>query len=321
MNQIINTQGAKGKKLAILLSTFLFSLITFAQHTHADGSIHDDHSAAEPAIEVKKMQKSEAVSDRYELVLKYEHFHADEAEKMTLYLADPATNRAIEGAKIVLSASLDSKAQFNIKPKEAGVYEVEALFSKERKFALTAKIDGSNGPDLLMLRGLQVGHDESEHTHEAETPATAWYQNSYFWGSGGLLLGMLLMYLLMRVRNKKLMVWLLIMASVWPTAQNQPTFAQHEGHNHGDEGDNAATNLSNEFDVPKETQFLFEILTQPLNEGAFDETVQLYGHDCAKFDRASGGTNPTNGEISGVKCPCRSKSEQRADAGNARTNP
>jgi cobalt-zinc-cadmium efflux system membrane fusion protein len=258
------------------LGGFFFSLAAYTQHTHADGSTHEDHSAAEPAGVEIKAKKSEAVSDRYELVLKYEHLHAGEAGKLLLYVADPTTNRPVNGAKITLSTTLDSKATFAIKPKEAGVYEVTSQFTKERTFALTAKIEGSNGPDLMMLKGVLVGHDESEHGHE--DVVTAWYQNPYVLVMGGLLLGMLLMFLLMRVRNKKLMMVLLMTGSILPTAQYQPSFAQHEGHGHGDEGGNqAGANLSNEFEVPKETQFLFEILTQPLNEGAFDETAQLYG--------------------------------------------
>jgi len=277
--KIINNGGRRVKWLLLFLLSIQFSLLTTvqAQHTHDDGSTHEDHDhdAAEPAAEKIKMKKSEAVSERYELVLKYEHLHAGEAGKLLLYIADPITNRAVSGAKITLSTSLDSKATFAIKPKEAGVYEITSLFTKERTLALTAKIEGINGPDLMMLKGVLVGHDESEHEHEEVV--TAWHQNPYVLAIGGLLIGMLLMFLLMRVRNKKLMMVLLVTGSILPTAQYQPSFAQHEGHNHGDEGSKSTANLSNEFEVPKETQFLFEILTQPLNEGAFNETLQLYG--------------------------------------------
>jgi RND family efflux transporter MFP subunit len=69
----------------------------------------------------------------------------------------------------------------------------------------------------------------------------------------------------------------MIIGSQLPTSNWRPVKAQHEGHNHGDEGGKPTANLSNEFEVPKETQFLFEILTQPIREGAFDETTQLNG--------------------------------------------
>lgn len=274
------------KKQIVGLLSFLFiihysSFITnsHAQHTHADGTVHDDaaHGDHEPAAEAIKMKKSEAISERYELVLKYEHLHADEAGKLMLYVADPVTNRPISNAKINLTASLDSKAKLDIKPKEAGIYEVTSLFSKERTFALTAKIDGTNGPDLMILKGVLVGHDESEHSHEGEKTATAWYQNPYVLGIGGLALGMLLMFLLMRVRNRKLMVVLLLGGSLLPSARYQPSQAQDDGHDHGGGGKQATATMSDEFEVPKETQFLFEILTAKVETGNFRETTQLYG--------------------------------------------
>lgn len=267
--------------LCLLLTTHYSLLITAnAQHTHADGTVHDDaaHGDHEPAAEAIKMKKSEAVSERYELVLKYEHLHADEAGKLMLYVADPVTNRPISNAKITLTASLDSKAKFDIKPKEAGIYEVTSMFSKERTYALTAKIEGSNGPDLMMLKGILVGHDESEHAHEGEETATAWYQNPYLLGIAGLALGMLLMFLLMRVRNKKLMVVLLLGGSLLPTARYQPSQAQDDGHDHGGGGKKqTSATMSDEFEVPKETQFLFEVLTAKIETGNFRETTQLYG--------------------------------------------
>ncbi|MCU0340710.1 MAG: efflux RND transporter periplasmic adaptor subunit [Spirosomaceae bacterium] len=275
---IVNRVYFNLKWLLCLLLTLLTTTVN-AQHTHADGTVHDDaaHGDHEPAAEAIKMKKSEAISERYELVLKYEHLHADEAGKLMLYVADPVTNRPISNAKINLTASLDSKAKFDIKPKEAGIYEVNSLFSKERTFALTAKIDGINGPDLMMLKGVLVGHDESEHSHEGEETATAWYQNPYVLGIGGLALGMLLMFLLMRVRNRKLMIVLLLGGSLLPTAHYQPSQAQDDGHDHGGVGKQTATTMSDEFEVPKETQFLFEILTAKVETGNFRETTQLYG--------------------------------------------
>jgi hypothetical protein len=173
------------KKLLLLplwgLGGFFFSLATYAQHTHADGSTHEDHEA-EPAAEEIKIKKSEAVSERYELVLKYEHLHAGEDGKLILYVADPVTNRAISGAKITLSTSFDSKAAFVIKPKEAGVYDITSKFTKERTFSLTAKIEGVNGPDILMLKGVLVGHDESEHVHEETEAGGITLYGWQFWG-------------------------------------------------------------------------------------------------------------------------------------------
>lgn len=256
--------------------------LTFAQHTHADGTVHDDAAHGEPATETIKMKKAEAVSDRYELVLKYEHLHANEAGKLTLYVADPATNRPISNAKIAITVSLDSKAKFDIHPKEAGVYEVTSMFTRERIFTLTAKIEGINGPDLMLLKGVLVGHDESEHAHE-EAAVVSWYQKPYILGIGGIILGMVLMFFLMRVRNKKLLMVLLVVGLMLPSAIEQPSWAQHvhaDGtvhEDHADENETPSEGVSNQFEVPKETQFLFGVLTEKIEMGRFKETTQLYG--------------------------------------------
>ena len=277
--KIINTGRLRVKWLLFLLLTTHYSLLTTvqAQHTHADGSTHEDHGAEEnKKTGSEKMQKSEAVSERYELVLKYEHLHAEEPATMMLYVSDIATNRAIGGAKLTVSSSLAPSAKFNVQPVEKGVYRIATTFPRDRVYALTVKIDGELGSDLVLLRGINVGHEEEEHI-ESNSPfnISSWQ----FWSllGSGLLLGILLTYFVMRSRNRKALVVLIIVFSQLPTANWQTVNAQHEGHNHGDEGSKSAANLSNEFEVPKETQFLFEVLTQPLNEGAFEETAQLYG--------------------------------------------
>ena len=267
-------------KLICLLICFLWGMggSTYAQHMHADGTMHDDHGVHEPAAETIKVKKVEAVSDRYELVLKYEHLHANEVGKMTLYVADPVTNRPISNAKIVLSASLDSKATFDIKPKEAGIYEVTSRFSRERIFSLTAKIEGINGPDLMILKGVLVGHDESEHAHEEANEQTIDWQigNWRMWVmfGGGLVIGLIAMFLAMK-KNRTLFSILLIGTCFFPTYQ--PSQAQ-EDHEHESEPKTGVQQTNGDaFDVPKETQFLFEVLTNPVETGNFRETTQLYG--------------------------------------------
>lgn len=277
----IRLQPQKGFLKKLLLLCFLWGIgsFAFAQHVHADGTVHDDHDhgAHEPAAEQIKMKKSEAVSERYELVLKYEHLHANEDGKLTLYVADPLTNRAISNAQIAITASLDSKATFEVKPTEAGIYEIRSRFSRERKFVLTVKIEAINGPDMMLLKEVLVGHDESEHMHGEEDVAKAWYQNPYVLAIGGLIVGMVLMFFLMRIRHKKLLMILWVSGLLLPTARYQPSQAQDDGHDHGGEGNKTSAVMTDEFDVLKETQFLFEVLTAKVETGDFRETTQLYG--------------------------------------------
>ena len=83
-------KGSKRQTVKWLLFSFLlihFAFIPtmiYAQHDHDHGDGGHSHGEETAKTEAVKLQKSEAVSDKYEAVLKYEHLHAGEAEKMTL---------------------------------------------------------------------------------------------------------------------------------------------------------------------------------------------------------------------------------------------
>ncbi len=262
--------------ITAILAQGILSSSAYAQHDHD----HGDHSHGEentPTTEVK-MQKSEAVSEKYEVVLKYEHLHAGEPEKMTIYLADPASNRAIAGASLNLSTSLDSKAKFAITTKEAGIYDVTATFSRERAFTLTLAVNGSNGSDMLLLKGVRVGHEE-DHLHAEEGDWKVSLGNWQMWAifGGGISVGILVMLLVIKSRNRTLFVIFILGFCLLPAAVHQPVSAQHDHDHEGESGNQPEAALTDAFEVPKETQFLFEVLTQTINAGGFAPTTQLNG--------------------------------------------
>ena len=280
--KILNFKGQNAKDrlffaglmITAILAQGVLSSSAYAQHDHDHGD-HSHGEEAPPTTEVK-MQKSEAVSDKYEVVLKYEHLHGGEPEKMTIYLADPASNRAIAGASLKLSTSLDSKAKFAIMAKEAGIYEVTATFSRERVFTLTLTVNGSNGSDMLLLKGVQVGHEE-EHVHAEEGSWKVALGNWQMWAifGGGISVGILVMLLVIKSRNRTLFVIFILGFCLLPAALHQPVSAQHDHDHEGENQPEAA--LTDAFEVPKETQFLFEVLTQTINAGGFAPTTQLNG--------------------------------------------
>ncbi|AXE19331.1 hypothetical protein DR864_17030 [Runella rosea] len=265
---------------SFLLIHFAFiPTMIYAQHDHDHGDGGHSHGQETAKTEEVKLKKSEAVSGKYEAVLKYEHLHAGEAEKMTLYLADPTTNQAIAGASLKLTTSLDSKAKFDIIPKESGIYEVSATFSRDRTFTLTLAINGTNGPDILLLKGIRVGHDEGAHVHDEANGWQVALGNWRTWGifAGGLLLGLGIMFLVMKSRNRTLFVTLILGFCLLPLANYQPVSAQHDHDHEGENTHQANATLTDVFEVPKETQFLFEVLTQPVSAGGFVPTTQLNG--------------------------------------------
>jgi cobalt-zinc-cadmium efflux system membrane fusion protein len=281
LSKVYPTFHQKYPRLLILVFITQSFLLTaaYAQHDHDHGDGGHSHGEETAKTEEVKLQKSEAVSGKYEAVLKYEHLHAGEAEKMTLYLADPTTNRAIAGASLKLTTSLDSKAKFDIIPKESGVYEVYATFSRDRTFTLTLAINGTNGNDMLLLKGIRVGHDEGAHVHDEADGWQVALGNWQTWGifGGGLLVGLGVMFLVMKSRNRTLFVTLILGFCLLPLANYQPVSAQHDHDHEGENTHQANATLTDAFEVPKETQFLFEVLTQPVSAGGFVPTTQLNG--------------------------------------------
>ncbi|NBB22700.1 efflux RND transporter periplasmic adaptor subunit [Runella sp. CRIBMP] len=281
LSKVYPTFHQKYARLLILVFITQSFLLTsaYAQHDHDHGDGGHSHGEETAKTEEVKLQKSEAVSDKYEAVLKYEHLHAGEAEKMTLYLADPTTNRALGGASLKLTTSLDSKAKFDIIPKESGIYEVSATFSRDRTFTLTLAINGTNGTDILLLKGIRVGHNEGAHVHDEANGWQVALGNWRTWGifGGGLLVGLGVMFLIMKSRNRTLFVILILGFCLLPLANYQPVSAQHDHDHEGENIHQANATLTDVFEVPKETQFLFEVLTQPVSAGGFLPTTQLNG--------------------------------------------
>ncbi len=83
------------------------------------------------------------------------------------------------------------------------------------------------------------------------------------------------MYFLMKRRNRRVVVASIIVALLIPTAGINPSSA-HEGEDHGKSAAKTG-GLSNAFIVEKESQFLFDILTQKTGVGNFYQSTELLG--------------------------------------------
>ena len=95
---------------------------------------------------------------------------------------------------------------------------------------------------------------------------------------GGFLFALLLIFLLNKLKNKKANATFLIFLLLFGTTP-LPTSRLYA---HGGENDEAGSsksggNVSNAVEVPKETQFLFDIYTQKIEVGDFTESTKLFG--------------------------------------------
>ena len=262
---------SKLTQLTVLLGV-LFALAGYPSATAHDG---DNHGAA-TASAGKGMPyfTSQAISDKYELVLHYEPIKAGEAGKLRLYINEFNTNRPVEGARLQLSSPENNKLVIAVKSVGKGIYELMGTFPAEKTYSLTVRLNAGPGPDLLLLPKIEVGKDlPVANTTTPSQPHTHWYENAYVLLGGGLLLGMALMFFLMRLRNRRVAVSVAILLGILPTANWQRANA----HGDDDHGGGTTGATSNTFVIPKETQFLFGILTQRLEAGEQAQTTTVAG--------------------------------------------
>jgi RND family efflux transporter MFP subunit len=248
----------------MLISVFL-SYSSFA---------HEGHNEKKAESKAKNYFTSEAFSDKYELFLKYAPITPGKEETLTLFLSDFNTNAPIDSAILQISSSEDEKLKFVVMQTGPGTYSVTAIFPEKKSYSLTINVNGKQGFDLLLLEGIEAGKElivmEEEHA------GGTWLNNPIMLFGGGLLAGVIVMFLVMKMRQRKInptaVALIIVMLGV---PLNNTNLSAHEGHNEAaKKGGNA---LSNSFEVPKETQFLFGILTEKIEAREFVENTKLFG--------------------------------------------
>ena len=265
-------------QFAALLGIF-FGLVNYrSASAHGD----DDHGAATASTgRAMPYFTSQAISEKYELVLHYEPLKPGEAGKLRLYINEFNTNQPVDKATLQISSPDDGKLTIAVKTVGKGVYELTGTFSAKKSYSLTVNLNAGPGADLLLLPGITVGEELPDRltavaaSDSAPTAATAhWYENTYVLLGGGLVLGMVLMFVLMRIRNRRVAVSIAVLLGMLPTANWQRANA-HGDDDHGGAAGGGGT-LST-FVIPKETQFLFGILTQRLETGEQVQTTTVAG--------------------------------------------
>ncbi len=276
------------KHLLLSLPMLLLPVLLPAQaYTHAD----DDN---EPAASSGEHFTVYAESDRHELTLYYPELTAGQEAHLTLYVADYATNRPIEKAELHISAAENPKQVFKVHPLSPGVYEVHTTFAENKTCTLNVQVAHPNGADLIGITGVAVG----KKLHAATTAEHHAQSVPWLWFISGILLGGLAMWFLSR-RRSRLLTTLFLLGSAWfSTPGWNPAFA-HGDEEHGPK--TGGSGFGKSVHAPKETQFLFEILTQPIAVGDYQSATTMFG----TIIPASGGMGavvaPQSGRITRVQ--------------------
>ncbi len=260
------------KKYLNILLVLLMGLSIPSQAFAGPGHSHDEVAPVDKHEGVS-YASSEVFSDKYELLLRYDPIHPGEVAHMTLFISDYETNKPVNEAKISIIAQEDSGITFSIHQNGNGTYSIEATFPEKRDYSLAVRLEGPLGPDLMLLEHIEVGVEpelapNSSLAHFLE-------DNNWILILLALLVGLFVGFLFRRKGrslNTRTNILVLIFIG-WAIP-----FQQAGAHGDDDHtGGSAGNNFSNTVPIPKETQFLFDIYTQKVSKGSFQESSHLFG--------------------------------------------
>lgn len=237
-------------------------------------------------------------SDKYELTLYYPALIANQEAHLTLFLADYFSNRPIDKAELKISTLENPQIEFELHPVSAGIYELHVTFPENKVYTLNVQVAHPNGADMIGLKNVEVGKSLPQPEGASDLQNDEKGMDSWLVFLLGLLAGGFLMFFVSRKRSRSLTV-LLLLASAWfSTPGWNPAFA-HGDDEHGPKS--GGSGYGKEVFTPKETQFLFEILTQPIAIGDYQSATTMFG----TIVPASGGLGvvvaPQNGRITKVQ--------------------
>jgi cobalt-zinc-cadmium efflux system membrane fusion protein len=253
-------------KFSLLLSLALF-VASLPQTLFA----HGDEVPTDPGV-AKDHFTAYGQSDRYELTLYYPEIGAGQQATLTLFVADFKNNRPIDKAELKISATENLQIVFEAKQLSPGVYELTTTFPEAKSYTLNFQINHPNGADLIAVTGVTVGKKLGA-SETAETPSPA-PSSKWGWFLGGLLLGGLAVWFASRRRSRALTV-VLLLTSAWFSTPNWNTAFAHGDEEHGPK--KSGSGYGKSVYAPKETQFLFEILTHPIAVGDYQSATTMFG--------------------------------------------
>ena len=138
-----------------LLLLLLALLLATGARAHG-GEDHGD--AAQPSSgPVATTFSVAALSEKFELLLRFEPLEKGQDADMRLFVSDYATNAPIKGAKVTVTCPEATNLKFVVTEKSAGSYLVEGAFPANQKYSLAVQIVAGNQADLMLLSGLEVG--------------------------------------------------------------------------------------------------------------------------------------------------------------------
>ena len=141
--------------LILLLGLLLGTLPSGPAHAHG-GEDHGEGAKAGTAAGATSFSVA-ALSEQFEVLLRYEPLAGGQPADLRLFLSDYATNAPIKGAKLTLTTPEDASLKWAVKEQEPGIYLVEGQFPANKTYSFTVNVAAGEQADLLLLEGIKVG--------------------------------------------------------------------------------------------------------------------------------------------------------------------
>ncbi|GAB2954484.1 hypothetical protein GCM10027048_19890 [Hymenobacter coalescens] len=141
------------KHLLILLLGLL--LLSGAARAHG-GEDHGDEAKASTPAGATSFSVA-ALSEQFEVLLRFEPLEGGEPADLRLFLSDYVTNAPIKGAKLTLTNPEDANLKWAVTEQEPGIYLVEGEFPANKPYSFALNVVAGERADLLLLEGIRVG--------------------------------------------------------------------------------------------------------------------------------------------------------------------
>ncbi|TGE14529.1 hypothetical protein [Hymenobacter elongatus] len=185
------------RNLLLILLLGLLGTGTAAAH---GGEDHGDAAKAGTAAGATSFSVA-ALSEQFEVLLRYEPLTGGKPADLRLFLSDYATNAPVKGAKLTLTNPEDAALKWTVTEHEPGIYLVEGEFPANKTYSFTANIVAGERADLLLLEGIAVGKKlPVAAAPVAATPSFFGSWKNLLLLAGAFLAGIALTALLMRRR-------------------------------------------------------------------------------------------------------------------------
>lgn len=280
------------------IAKYLFSLSLLFSSAFIMAHGGEDHGDSKPKASAtpKNYFTATALSDVYELLIKYEPIKPNEDTHFKLYVSDFESNKPIDSAKISITSPEDDKLRFEVKQIDNGIYEIHGNFPDKKNYSLTVNINSSIGADLISIPDIEVGKELP--ISESTITEPSFLDKSWVLIAIGFLGALLLMFILTKLKSKKINATFLIFLILFGTTPLPVQQLQaHGGEDHGGDSKSGGNNISTSMEVLKETQFLFNIYTKKITIGDFTESTKLFGTIIPSSSGQAIITAPQNGRI------------------------